>query len=153
MAEQFDSNPTPKPVEEDDWEKVGPSMASWHVSSLTLLLRQDEFEESLANGSTAVPTSVGAVTRENPSFEILKSGKGSDSGDQQKRLQEPPQTVTSGKILPTPTIRLMQRPKEARIPIAEANKPVGRSTDTWDDEEWDANRSGGTSNSKIWDEA
>lgn len=65
--------------------------------------------------------------------------------------------MAPSKVLPTPAIRLMQRPKdaskEARIPSSEASKPLVRSTDPWDDEEWNSNRSGPPSNSKIWDEA
>ncbi|KAJ9119104.1 hypothetical protein QFC22_003595 [Naganishia vaughanmartiniae] len=137
MTEQGESPDLVKTVEEEDWER-------------------DETEEAVENKSTAAPEMRDeAITQEKSLVETASGDKEAEK-DQRVYLQES-STMTLGKILPTPAIRLMQRPKEApkevRIPIAERSHAPVRSADPWDDEEWDSNRSGPAPNSKIWNEA
>ncbi|KAJ9103243.1 hypothetical protein QFC21_002666 [Naganishia friedmannii] len=133
MDEQTYSPDPAKAVEEEDWERV-----------------------PVLNRSSATPMlSDKAMIQETTSAEAINVGRGAEK-DQHVYLQESA-TMTPGKILPTPAIRLMQRPKEApkevRTPIAEVSKAPAPSNDPWDDEDWDPNRSAAPPNSKIWDEA
>jgi hypothetical protein len=119
-------------------------------------LQQDEIEDSAVNITNATPALNGkADTQKTPSF-TTANGAQSAEKDQPEYLQDS-STLTPGKVLPAPAIRLMQRPKEGptevRIPITEASKAPVRGTDPWDDEEWDSNRSAAPPNSKIWNEA
>jgi hypothetical protein len=52
-----------------------------------------------------------------------------------------------------PRIRLMQRPKAVLPMQGETVKSPVKSGDLWNDEDWDSNRAGDSSNRKIWEDA
>lgn len=47
----------------------------------------------------------------------------------------------------------MQRPKAVLPTPVEAVKTPAKSGDLWNDEEWDSNKAGDSSNRKIWEDA
>lgn len=62
-------------------------------------------------------------------------------------------TISSEGSPAGPRIRLMQRPKEAPQTRVEVVRSPARGGDLWNDDDWDSNRAGDSSNRKIWDDA
>jgi hypothetical protein len=72
------------------------------------------------------------------------------------RVEEPTlkeSALSTDGPLAEPRIRLMQRPKEAPVVRSDLPKTPTNGSNLWDDDEWDSNRQGDTSNRKLWETA